>query len=242
MTSQANNLKAENGARNEGLGTSVASQAFGRGVVMNMMRKLSVVAVGVVASFLASSPAYAVSSLTINVNVTVTAVIAITWYGNAGDAANSTVHGNAGASTTLVADQTADVSWNLANTTEGAAAVSTAGADPDAALQFVVKNVGNTRMDFTARAVANASVLGTTWTAGAAAASNVFKLDASTNGGTNWDNLTGAYADPDVGTSRWDDKAVSSLTTIELRFAPPTAIDNGGEAQVIKVGIQAASG
>lgn len=182
------------------------------------------------------------STLNINATVTISATVDIAWYGaaNGVDDANRTVDGT-GAGTALTANATSDRSWALGSLAQGGAAVSTA-AGGDAALQFTIRNVGNCRVDYTARATASTSTVGTTWSAAAAAGSSAFVMDASTDAGTNWDNLTGSYADPNAAGSRWKDKAVSSLLKLDLRFTPPSSVDNAGESTTITVSVTAAAG
>jgi hypothetical protein len=220
-------------------GTLVASVANVMASRMNLLKKLTA-ALACLFTWVLGPVAHAVDSLNINVNVTITAIVSIAWYGNVADAANSTIEGNGATPTTLVADQTGDVTWALGDELMENTPPLTTVASGDDAIQFVVHNDSNCRVDYQAKAAVTPSLIGTTWTIGATPATNRYVMEISANGGATWNFLTDTYAEPDA--ALWTDHIKGALLPLELTFTPPTWVDNGGELSVVTVSVLAALG
>lgn len=223
---------------------------------MKLSNKLAAVAALTLAAFVAGPAAYAANaSLNIQTTVTITVILQIEWYG-AGAGADRTVHGLGSAGTTLTANQTAEVTWTIdgdpgasgvagvQTVDQGSGPYFTSGADvndTDSALQFVIQNKGNSRIDITSSAIADPSPsTAVTWTNGAAAGANTYLMEASVDDGTSWDRITGALTN--LGGGVLDDIIVDAKKTIDLRFTPPTTTTTAGELIEINVAFTAAAG
>jgi hypothetical protein len=220
-------------------GTTVASVANVMATRMKLLKKLTT-ALACACTWLLTPVAHAVDSLNINVNVTITAIVSIAWYGNVADAANSTVEGNGATPTTLVADQTGDVTWALGDELMENTPPLTTVASGDDAIQFVVVNSSNCRVDYQAKATVTPSLIGVTWTIGATPGTNRYVMEISANGGSTWNFLTDTYAEPDA--ALYTDHVRDALLPLELTFTPPVWVDNGGELSVVTVSVLAALG
>jgi hypothetical protein len=221
---------------------------------MKLTNKIAAVAALTLAAFLAGPAAHAANStLNINATVTITVILQIDWYG-AGAGADRTVHGLGSAGTTLGAVQQADVTWTIDGSpgsggTAGLQTVDqntgpyfTSGADTaatDSALQFVIQQNGNSRVDITAQADATSSQ--GNWTNGAAAGVSTYLMEASVDDGTSYDRVTDSLTN--LGGGVLDDiVAGGTKVTVDLRFTPPTAVTNAGVVNTIVVNFVAALG
>jgi hypothetical protein len=218
---------------------------------MKLINKIAAVAALTLAAFVAGPSAHAANAnLNINATVTITVILQIDWYG-AGAGADRTVHGNGTDSpTTLGAVQQADVTWLIdgdggtggqQTVAQGAGAIATDTGEQDAALQFVIQQNGNSRVDITTEADNTLPSAGA-WATSAdtSAGAMEFVMEMSVDDGANYYVITNALTSP--GAVLDDVVAGGTKTTLDLRFTPPTTVTNAGVSQTIVVHFLAALG